>query len=102
MGRQSRDKGARTERAIVHLLQSHGFAAEKVSRMYKPGEDISFPLLGIDRSVEVKCRGDGFKQLYEWLQGRNVLIVKADRREPLVIVPLSLAIEVALAAERKK
>jgi len=55
-GRYSRDKGNRVERAIVRLLQAQGFAAEKVSRMYRPGADISVPLLGIDRDVEVKCR----------------------------------------------
>jgi Holliday junction resolvase len=30
MGRASRQKGNRTERAIVRLLQEHGFAAERV------------------------------------------------------------------------
>ena len=30
-----------------------------------------------------------------WLDGRDVLIVKADRREPLVIVRLPLAAEIA-------
>ena len=29
-GRASREKGNRTERAIVRLLQEHGFAAERV------------------------------------------------------------------------
>lgn len=28
-GRRSRDKGARTERAIVHALQAEGFAAAR-------------------------------------------------------------------------
>ena len=48
--RRSRDKGARTERAIVRLLQGEGLAATKVSGMYKPGADISMPLLGSDRA----------------------------------------------------
>jgi Holliday junction resolvase len=101
-GRRSRDKGARTERAIVHLLQARGFAAEKISGMYKPGSDISIPLLGSDRKTEVKCRQHGFAQLYTWLQSAEILIVKADRSEPLVILPLRLAIEIAAVAEQRK
>jgi Holliday junction resolvase len=101
-GRRSRDKGARAERALVRFLQERGFAAEKISGMYKPGADISVPLLGCDRRVEVKVRGTGFRQLYEWLDGRDLLIVRADRRQPLVVLPLRLAAEVAQAAMRGK
>lgn len=99
MSIKSRRKGARAELAIVRLLQEHGFAAEKVSRMYKPGPDLSVPLLGVDRRVEVKSRADGFRELYKWLQDRDFLVVRADRSEPLVIIPLGLAIKVAKVAE---
>jgi hypothetical protein len=94
-GRLSRNKGARTERAIVRLLQDQGIAAEKISGMYKPGADLSLAVLGVDRAVEVKCRADGFRELYGWLEDRDLLIVKADRQEPLAIVRLSLAAEIA-------
>jgi Holliday junction resolvase len=94
-GRRSRNKGARAERAIVKALQAQGFMATKISGMYKPGADISMPLLGSDMAVEVKCRADGFRQLYDWLHRRDVLIVKSDRQEPLVVVRLSLAAEIA-------
>jgi Holliday junction resolvase len=73
-GRRSRDKGNRTERAIVRVLQAHGLAATKISGMYKPGADINVLLLSVDRAVEVKCRAAGFKQLYHWLHQRDVLI----------------------------
>jgi Holliday junction resolvase len=96
-GRRSRDKGNRTKRAIVRLLQAQGIAATKISGMYKPGADIRMPLLGSDRAVEVKCRADCFSQLYGWLNDRDVLIVRSDRQEPLalVVVRLSLAAEIA-------
>jgi hypothetical protein len=94
-GRRSRDKGTRAECAIVRLLQRQGIGAEKISGMYKPGADLRVPLLGVDRAVEVKCRAAGFRQLYDWLSRRDVLIVKADREEPLVVVRLSLAAEIA-------
>jgi Holliday junction resolvase len=105
-GRASRQKGNRTERAIVRLLQETGFAAERVplsgAARGRFGGDVSVPLLGIDRRVEVKCRGEGFRELYKWLDGADFLIVKADRREPLVVLTLRRAVEIAQAAERSK
>ena len=99
-GRRSRDKGSREERALVAFLQGHGFAAEKVSGMYKRGPDLSVPVLGVDRRVEVKVRANGFRELYTWLVDRDLLIVRADREEPLVVIPLKLAAEIAGTAER--
>ena len=103
-GRASREKGNRTECAIVRILQEHGFAAERVplsgAAHGRFGGDVSVPLLGADRRVEVKCRGNGFRQLYDWLEGHHFLIVRADRRELLVVIPLKLAAEIAMAAER--
>jgi Holliday junction resolvase len=105
-GRASRQKGNRAERAIVHVLQERGFAAERVplsgAARGRFGGDVSVPLLGVDRRVEVKCRGNGFRQLYDWLNGADFLIVKADRLEPLVVLPLKLAAEIAAIAERTK
>jgi hypothetical protein len=66
------------------------------------GGDVSLQLLGIDRRVEVKCRGDGFRKIYEWLEDVDILIVRADRHEPLAIVPLKFAVEIAALAERMK
>lgn len=53
------------------------------------------PLMGREFCLEVKARADGFRELYSWLDGRDVLILKADRHEPLVVVRLSLASEIA-------
>jgi Holliday junction resolvase len=100
MSIKSRRKGMKEERAVVHLLRERGLAAEKVSGMYKAGPDLSVPLLGIDRRVEVKCRGNGFRQVYAWLASADILIIRADRCEPLAVVPLKLAAEIAAAAEK--
>jgi Holliday junction resolvase len=91
MGNSSRDKGGRVERLIVRFLQECGFAARKVSGMYKPGEDFTVTARGRALRGEVKARADGFRELYSWLEDRDVLIVKADRKEPLAITRLSLA-----------
>jgi Holliday junction resolvase len=105
-GRKSRDKGNRAERALVRTLQAAGFAVERVPLSGAAGGsylgDLTVPLQGVDRVVEVKVRATGFAQLYAWLEGRDLLVVRADRKEPLVVVPLGLAIEIAIAAERNK
>jgi hypothetical protein len=97
-GHRSRNKGARTERGIVKVLQANGAAAVRMPLSGAAGGrfagDVILPLLGRDLCVEVKARAAGFRELYSWLTGRDVLIVKADRREPLVVVRLSLAAEI--------
>ncbi len=102
-GRASRDKGNRAERAIVKILQDRGFAAERVPLSGSAGGsycgDITIPLLSVDRVAEVKCRANGFRELYRWLANRDLLIVRADRSEPLVVLPLRLAAEIAAKAE---
>ena len=107
-GRASRDKGNRTERAIVRLLQERGLAGERVplsgAARGRFGGDISVPALGRDLRGEAKCRGDGggFKSLYDWIEGRDFLVIRADRKPLLVVVTLELAAEVVMAAERTK
>ncbi len=105
-GRRSREKGNRLEHALVHALQDAGFGAERVplsgAARGRFGGDLSVPLLGVDRRVEVKARTDGFRQLYDWLDGADLLIVRADRSEPLVIVPFHFASEIAKAAENSR
>jgi hypothetical protein len=37
---------------------------------------------------------DSFRELHSWLEGRDVQVVKADRRDPLVVLRPSLAAEI--------
>jgi Holliday junction resolvase len=99
-GRASRDKGNRAERAIVRYLQERGRAAERVPLSGSAGGSYKIPALGRDLVTEVKCRANGFRELYAWLVERDVLIVRADRREPLVVVPLRLAVDIIDDRER--
>jgi hypothetical protein len=91
-GRASRDKGSRTERAIVRLLQEHGLAGERVplsgAARGRFGGDISVPVFGRDLRGEAKCRGNGFNRLYDWLEGRDFLVIRADRK-PCSLSPSS-------------
>jgi Holliday junction resolvase len=103
-GRSPKRKGVRVERELVNELVELGLPCFRVPLSGAAGGqwsgDIHMPLLGRTRRVEVKVRGDGFKQLYAWLIGSDLLIVKADRRDPLVVLPLALVVELMLAAER--
>jgi Holliday junction resolvase len=105
-GRASRQKGNRTERALVRYLQERGLAADRMPLSGSAGGrysgDLTVPVLGLDHRVEVKVRANGFQRLYEWLNGADLLIVRADRKEPLIVVPLRLATEVAAVAEGHK
>jgi Holliday junction resolvase len=105
-GRASREKGNRTERAIVRLLQDRGLAAERVplsgAARGRFAGDLSVPVLGRDLRGEAKARANGFKRLYDWLENSDFLVLHADRKSLLVVVRLELAAEVVMAAERVK
>jgi Holliday junction resolvase len=98
-GRWSRSKGARTERSIVNALKARGIAAVRVPLSGAVGGgfggDILLPLLGRELCIELKARSDGFRELYSWVNKRDVLIIKSDRQEPLVVVRLALTADVA-------
>lgn len=104
-GKSPRQKGDRAERALVKYLQAHGFNAERVPLSGSAGGsyvgDLVIPINCVTRHslcAEVKVRADGFKELYRWLIDRDILIVRADRSEPLVVLPLKLAAEIAAKA----
>lgn len=105
MSKASRDKGNRMERAIVRLLQDRGRAAERMPLSGALGgkyrSDVSVPVLGDDWRIEckAKAREDGFAMLYRWLEGSDALIVKGDRKRPLLVIPLDRAVDVLDVAE---
>jgi Holliday junction resolvase len=107
MGKKSRDKGARSERHLVKILQEDGFAAERVplsgAMGGRFGADVSIPILGADKRGEVKVRANGFKQIYDWLvPGVDFLFHKSDRNEWLVTLRLRDGIEIAKHAEGQR
>jgi hypothetical protein len=77
MGRASREKGGRTERAIVNLHKELGIHAERyplsgASRFRGLGHDTDIYLFGPDQAplvAEVKARqsGEGFAVIERWL-----------------------------------
>jgi len=101
-GRSSKQKGSRNERWLVKLLIEAGFKAERSplsgalrSEKYGGGCDIEVAMFGRPHRIEAKHYANGFQRLYKWLTGVDLLIVRADRSEPLVVMPLSTLIELA-------
>lgn len=99
MGKKSRDKGNRIEREIVNLLQEVGIAAERVplsgATKGRCTGDVWVPVKNVDRVLEIKCRADGFKQIYDWLSGHYGLVIRRDRDEPLIVLRFSEFAELA-------
>ncbi len=102
MGKASRDKGLRRERAIVDLHRKCGIHAERVPlsgalRYRGNGADVDIYVRGREPlKAEVKARGEGsgFRTLERWLGSNDVLFLIRDRATPLVVVPLHVWMEV--------
>jgi hypothetical protein len=99
-GRRSRRKGAGAELDVLHIGQDNGFAVTKRSRMYRAGHDLDWPLLGVDRRIEIKRHANGQGRLYAWLAPVFAVIHRGDRREWLITLRLTDALEISKAAER--
>jgi len=83
-GRGPKRKGSRVEREVLAILREAGLEARKVplsgSAPDYPG-DLEVELPGLGRVVvEVKARKK--VALEAWLEGRGLLVLKADRRPP--------------------
>jgi Holliday junction resolvase len=85
MGKSQRNKGARVEREIAKLLGGERVPLSGATSFAK-GDVTAYNM-----TFEVKARKDGFKQIYTWLNGEDIdaLVIKADRKEPLVVLPIS-------------
>jgi Holliday junction resolvase len=83
MGKSQRDKGARAERAFAKLI-----SGERVPLSGAAGGSYVGDVVGMGMIWECKVRKDGFKQLYSWMDGKDALAIKADRKEWMVVLPL--------------
>ena len=108
MGKSSRDKGLRRERAIVDIHVKCGIDAERVplsgaARYRGNGADVDLYVRGTEPlKAEVKARGDGggFKTLEQWLGRNDALFLWRDRATPMVVLPLHVWIEIARRSVR--
>ena len=89
-GKAPKQKGDRLERLVVTTLREHGVCAKRVplsgsAEGFKG--DVIATLDGSDYQLECKSRKD-FKTLYKWLNGNDALVLKGDRKAPLIVTPL--------------
>ena len=108
MGKPSRDKGLRRERAIVDIHMKCGLRAERVPlsgavRYRGNGADVDLYVRGAEPvKAEVKARGDGdgFRTLERWLGGNDALFLWRDRTSPFVVLPLHVWLEIVSRSAR--
>jgi len=108
MGKSSRDKGLRRERALVQLHTACGIRAERVplsgaSHYQGNGADLDLHVRGAQPlKAEVKARGEGsgFKTLERWLGENDALFLWRDRAAPFVVLPLHVWLEIARRSAR--
>ena len=93
MGKKSRDKGARLEREVVALLKNSGRKARRTAPLqtYEPNNEPDIDSDGL--RIEVKGRRNGFIQIYEWLEGNDWLVLKANGKPFLVVKKLEDELE---------
>ena len=102
MGKASRDKGLRRERAIVDIHVKCGLRAERVplsgaSHYQGNGADVDIYARGTaPLKAEVKARGNGsgFRTLEQWLGSNDALFLWRDRAAPMVVLPLHVWLEI--------
>jgi hypothetical protein len=102
MGKSQRQKGYRVENLLRRTLAAcfPGTYRVPLSGGGSIKGDLIVPFLDKDYVVEVKARAAGFKTIYNWLAGNDALIVKADRQEPVLIVPLKTILEMKAKCEQ--
>lgn len=92
-GKRSRDKGGRREREFVELHRAIGLDAHRVPLSGAVGGqyagDIRISVRDRVLSGEVKARasGSGFTTLEKWLGDNDLLLLKRDRAQPMVVLP---------------
>ena len=91
-GKAPRQKGNRFERGIVAALRDAGLDAFRVPlsgsmRGFK--QDVIIRRPGSQLTIEAKSRGRGFTFIYKSIEGADLLAIKADRSEPLIVLRLA-------------
>tara|TARA_R100000234_G_C4964093_1_gene163111 strand:- start:528 stop:833 length:306 start_codon:yes stop_codon:yes gene_type:complete len=94
LGKPSRDKGLRVERELVNKLKESGVDAKRVP-LSGAAEGFKGDIQIGDLIAEVKARKDGagFKTLEHWLGDNDVLFLKKNNTDPMVILTWDLFVE---------
>jgi len=80
-------KGYRVEREVKRKFEEAGFEVLRSAGSHGKG-DLYVEGIG---SIQVKARKR--YGIYDLFEGADVLVIKADRKEPLVVIPLNRLLE---------
>jgi hypothetical protein len=96
-GRASKVKGSRVEREIVKRLNSIGLKSQRIPLSGSVGGNFQGDILidspfGGTLRAEVKARknGEGFVGLLKWLGEHELLFLRKDKEEPVVVMTWEL------------
>ena len=90
MGKAQRDKGWRTENNVRKKALHHGLEGSyrvPLSGGASIKGDVVVKGKG-DWVLEIKCRANGFKQIYDWMGDNDALVIKADNKPELVVLDM--------------
>jgi hypothetical protein len=89
VGAKSRSKGGRIEREIVNRCK--GIGLDDARRVPLSGAVAGYKgdveVAGLRCEVKGRARGQGFTVLERWLGDFDVLFLRRDRADPLVLLP---------------
>jgi len=91
MPNRSREKGSRFEREIVEIFKEHHLPAWRMpwsGMMAHYKGDVKVKVTWEDDALtgECKVKANGFKFIYDSLGEHDFLAIKADRKEPLIVI----------------
>jgi Holliday junction resolvase len=90
MAKAQRDKGWRTENNVRKKALDHGLEGSyrvPLSGGASIKGDVVVKGKG-DWVLEIKCRANGFKQIYDWMGDNDALVIKADNKPELVVLDM--------------
>lgn len=90
MGIKSKRKGYRVEHSLEKILNSYGIYSKRVplsGASWIKG-DLILRINGREYITEVKARKEGFKEIYKYLDGKDLLFLKADYKDYLVVMSM--------------
>ncbi len=88
-GKRNRERGAELELEVVHTWKAQGVEAQRVPLSGGAGGMFIGDVILAGYTIECKRRKDGFGVLYDALnqQGSDFLVVRADRKPRLYVIP---------------
>jgi len=99
MPSRSKEKGDREERQLVDLLRKNGFNCERTLERGKrsDGSDTWDIDLYVSQDLKIECKmrgGNAFTRLYNWINGRDILTLRSDRKQRLYVVTENLMLKI--------